>query len=128
MLRQARSWVRTPTNACGYMVCKYVDRKCSAAMLVVKRSAGVAPEVNLRNSLHAGKKAHKPLFHPGFETQGRHHHTSKIRVSMIPQKGLMFSINLKKSRLLIELNNIPIHANQLNSLKEISEHTSKQFI
>ena len=28
-------------------------------MLAAKRSAGVAPEVNLRNSLHAGNKAHK---------------------------------------------------------------------
>ena len=35
---------------------KYVDHKASTAMLAVKRSAGVAPEVNLRNPIHAGKK------------------------------------------------------------------------
>ena len=28
-------------------------------MLVDKKSAGVAPEVNLRNMLHAGDEAHK---------------------------------------------------------------------
>ena len=32
-----------PCNACGYIICKYVDWKGSATML----SAGVAPEVNL---------------------------------------------------------------------------------
>ena len=37
-----------PTNACGYMICKYVDRKGLAAMLISVQSAGVAPEVNLR--------------------------------------------------------------------------------
>ena len=31
---------------------------------------GVAPEVNLRNSLHAGDKARKRGIHSGFETQG----------------------------------------------------------
>ena len=35
------------TNACGH-VCKYVDQKGSAAMLTSIKSAGVAPEVNLR--------------------------------------------------------------------------------
>ena len=30
-----------------------------AKMLAVKSSAGVAPEVNLRNSLHAGKEVGK---------------------------------------------------------------------
>ena len=41
-------------------------------MLTSIQSAGVAPEVNLRNSLHTGDKAHKWGIHPGFETQGRH--------------------------------------------------------
>ena len=35
-------------------VCKYVDQKGLAAMLADKRSAGVAPVVNLRNLLHSG--------------------------------------------------------------------------
>ena len=44
----------------------------TGAMLMSIQSAGVAPEVNLRNSWHAGDKAHKQGIHPGFETQGRH--------------------------------------------------------
>ena len=50
----------------------------------VKRSAGVALEVNLRNPLHAGDEAHKWGIHPGFETQGRHHQKSKAMVSVAP--------------------------------------------
>ena len=46
-------------------------------MLAAKRLAGVAPQANLRNILHTGKKAHKPGIHPGFETQGRHLQKSK---------------------------------------------------
>ena len=38
---------------------KYIDQKGSVAMLAVKRSVGVAPEMNLRNPLHMGDKAHK---------------------------------------------------------------------
>ena len=30
---------------------KYVDQKVLAAMLAIKRSAGVTPEINLRNSI-----------------------------------------------------------------------------
>ena len=49
------------SHLCLYYVCKHVDQKLkgSTAMLAVKRSAGVTLEVNLRNSLHAGNKAHK---------------------------------------------------------------------
>ena len=36
-------------------VCKCVDQKGLAAILADKRSAGVAPEVNLRDLLHAGE-------------------------------------------------------------------------
>ena len=60
---------RTSTNACGH-ICRYVDWKGLATMLTSIQSAGVTPEVNLRNSLHAGNKAHKQGIHPGFETQG----------------------------------------------------------
>ena len=35
-----------------------------AAMLAAKRSAGVAPEVNLRHPLCAGEEAHKRRIHP----------------------------------------------------------------
>ena len=34
------------------MICKYVDRKGSAAMPATKRSAGFAPEVNVRDKAH----------------------------------------------------------------------------
>ena len=72
-------------------------------MLAVKRSAGVAPEVNLRNLLCAGKIARKPGIHPGFGTQGRHHQKSKTGVSVAPQKGLKFSKKiLKKENWTIE--------------------------
>ena len=37
--------------------CKYVGQSGSAAMLAIKRSAGVTPEVNLRNSTQARKHA-----------------------------------------------------------------------
>ena len=42
-------------------------------MLFIKRSAGVAPEVKLRNPLHAGKKADKQGIHAVLETQGTYH-------------------------------------------------------
>ena len=48
----------SPTNARIYMY-KYVDQKGLAAMLAIKRLAGVTQEVNLRNSLHAGDKTCK---------------------------------------------------------------------
>ena len=46
-------------------------------MLTSVQSAGVAPEVDLRNPLYAGEKARKQEIHPGFETQGRHGHKFK---------------------------------------------------
>ena len=55
-------------------------------MLAVKRSAGVAPEVNLRNPLCAVKIACKWGIHPGFKTQGRRHQKSRTGVSVAPQK------------------------------------------
>ena len=48
-----------------------------AAMLAVKRSVGVAPEVNLRNPLQAGEKAWQQGIHPAIETRGRCHQKSK---------------------------------------------------
>ena len=87
---------QTSTNACGH-VCRYMDRKGSAAMLTSIQSVGVAPEVNLRNSLHAGDKAHKQGIHPGFETQGRRHQKSKTGVSVASRKGQMSSKNFLKN-------------------------------
>ena len=70
-----------------------------AAMLAAKRSASVAPEVNLR-----GRISCTPLpsvnkaAHPGFETQIRHHQKSKTGVSVAPQKDLYPPNILKKKR------------------------------
>ena len=66
-------------------------------MLAVKRSAGVASEVNLREC----EKCMPPTSmnkaaHSGFDTQRRHHQKSKTGVSVAPQKGLMSSKNLKQ--------------------------------
>ena len=56
---------RTSTNACC-LVCKYVDRKGSAAMLTPIQSAGVTPEMNLRIT-QVKKHAWDPpwLWNPG---------------------------------------------------------------
>ena len=62
--------------------CRYVEEISSAAMLTLKRLAGVAPEVNLRKHVtcmplpSANKAAYS-----GFETQ-----KSKTGVSVAPQK------------------------------------------
>ena len=43
----------------GKNMYKYVYQKGWTAMLAVKKSAGIAPELNLRNPLHAGEGACK---------------------------------------------------------------------
>ena len=65
------------------MICKYVDRKGSDAMLATKRSAGV--------TLHPGDKACKQ----GIEIQGKHHQKSKTTVSVGAQKGLLKASSLR---------------------------------
>ena len=57
-----------------------------------KRSAGVAPEVNLREgATHMSVSSTNKAAHSGFETQRRCHQKSKTGVSVAPQKGLMSS-------------------------------------
>ena len=56
------------------------------ALLTVKGSAGVAPEVNLNNQLIKGDEAYKQEIHLGFETQGRHHQKFKMGVSLAHKK------------------------------------------
>ena len=65
---------------------KYLDQKGSAAILAVKRSASVAPEVNLRNSLHAGDEA----------CSGQTSPEVQHRLSVAAHKGLMSSRNILK--------------------------------
>ena len=49
-------------------------------MAAIKRSAGVTPEVNLRNPLHTGDKPKKGGIHPDFGTQGRNQQKSETEV------------------------------------------------
>ena len=66
---------------------RYMEEIGSAVMLAAKRSAGVTPEVNLRECVKcmpppsADKAAHF-----GFETQRRHHQKSKNRDISGPTK------------------------------------------
>ena len=39
-----------PSKASGYMICNYLDQKGSATLLADRRSAGIVPEDNLKNS------------------------------------------------------------------------------
>ena len=78
--------------------CRYVEEIGLAAMLAAKRSAGVTPEVNLRECVtcmplpSANKAAHS-----GFETQRRHHQKSKTGYQWPHKKDLCLpKIFLKK--------------------------------
>ena len=82
---------RSRSRAPPMFVRKYVDENGSAAMLDAKRSAIVAPEMNLRNLLCADNEACKRgnptwLWNPGQTSQ-----TSKTGVSVAPHKGPMSS-------------------------------------
>ena len=68
-------------------------------MLTAKRSAGVAPEVNLREHVkNTPPPSANKAAHSDFETQRRRHQKSIIGVSVAPQKGLMFSIFLGEGK------------------------------
>ena len=70
-------------------VYKYVNQKGSAAILAIKRSAGIAPEVNLRNPLHTGDEAYKRGIQPGFKTKTTHHQKSKTEVVRIKRTDVL---------------------------------------
>ena len=78
------------------LVRKYVGENGLAAMLTAKKSAGVAPKMNLRILLCAGDEACKQEDLPWLETQRIGHQKSKIGVSEVSQKGLMSSKNILK--------------------------------
>ena len=63
-----------------------MDQKGSAAMLAIKMSAGVAPEVNLRNPFHTVETTLKQGIYHGFETWDRCHQKSKTGLAVTPQK------------------------------------------
>ena len=68
-------------------------------MMTVKRSAGAAPDVNLKNPFHAGSEVCKGGIHPDFETEGRHHKKSKTGVSVVLQKALITLPKIKRNML-----------------------------
>ena len=85
-LTVSRTYSRVQVPALLVHIYKYVNQKSSAAMLVIKRSVGVTPGVNLRNPLHGGQNTCKQGIHPGFENNNKHHQKSKTGVSVTPQK------------------------------------------
>ena len=72
-----------------------------AALLVTKRSAGVAPKVNLKKHVtHTPLTSKNKAAHSsGYETQRRCHQKSKTTVSLAPQKGPMSSKIFKKKKI-----------------------------
>ena len=77
---------------------RYMKENSLAVMLATKRSAGVAPEVNLKEDVTCTPLSSKnKAAHSGSETQRKHHQKSKTGVSVVPQKGLTSSkILIKK--------------------------------
>ena len=75
-----------PTNDCTHVqVC---GSSGTAVILVANISAGVAPEMNLRNKLHVHNEAREQWAHPGFETRGGRHQKSKIMASVAYPEGI----------------------------------------
>ena len=63
-------------------------------MLAVKRSAGVAPEVNLRNPLQAGDEAHKQGIYPRFEVLNRGINTPTKRTDVLQNSFLKNHVSI----------------------------------
>ena len=51
----------------------------------MRGSERLAPELNMRNPLYAGKEAHKGIY-PAFEPESRRHQKSKTGVPVVPTK------------------------------------------
>ena len=72
-------------------------------MLAGKSSAGVTPEVNVREHVtHMPLPSSNKAAHSGFRTQ-RCHQKSKTGVSVAPQKGLISSKNFIKKKSCTEM-------------------------
>ena len=79
---------------------RYLEAIGSAAMLAIKRLAGIVPEVNLRECVtYMPPPSENKTAHSGFETQRQHHQKSKTEISVAPQQRLVSSKNffLKES-------------------------------
>ena len=85
------------SNPLSYLCWNMHVGKQSAAMLAAKRSAGVAPDVNLREHISCAPlpTANKAA-HSGFETQRRCHQNSKWGVQWPHKKNLCPPIIFKK--------------------------------
>ena len=80
---------------------KYVEEISLAAMLAAKRSAGVAPEVKLREHVtHTPLPSVNKADHSGFEAQKRCHQKSK---TYVPPK-----LNFKKIKKRKIIKNMPV--------------------
>ena len=67
--------------------CRYVEENSSAAMLATKRSAGVTPEVNVKEHVTPmPPQSTNKAAHSSFETQRRHHQKSKTGGISGPKK------------------------------------------
>ena len=64
----------------------WIKNSLATAWLAAKESAGVTPDMNLKNPLQAGDKACLRVMHLGFETQGICYQKFKKGVSVTPQK------------------------------------------
>ena len=89
-------------------------------MLAIKRSAGVASGVNLKNPLPADEKESKRRVHPSFETQDRRHQMSKKRYQRVLQ--IFFS-----KKITLVWNSLKDQREQLPCLKHLP-FTSKDHI
>ena len=64
-------------------------------MLAAKRSAGVTPEVNVRQHVtRTPPTSVSKAAHSGFETQRRRHQKSKTGVSVVLQKDLCYVLRI----------------------------------
>ena len=86
----ARQGTLYPGFESSMLVRKYADRNGSAAVLAAKRSAGIAPEANLRNPLRAGDETRRQGDPPSFVNFGLQQ-KSKTGVSVAHYKGLVSS-------------------------------------
>ena len=70
----------------------YMEQNGLVAILAIKRSTGVAPDVNLRECVTCMPPPTAiRAVHSGFETQRRCHQKFKRGVLVAPQKGVIFS-------------------------------------
>ena len=101
--RHTQSWAwATPM-----LVCKYVVQIGLATMLATKRSAGVTPDLNLRNPLHLGDKTPKQGNPPWLWSPGQMLPEAQNGLSVAPEKGLMSSKNFfQKNKRIKVLNSV----------------------